>query len=165
MAIITAGTGGTITANTIEGQIWQLIHLIQNGERIDSASSERFTFIKDDSFIMSGNWSLPARLVRDAATGLFSDSVAAFAPGAIPFTAGTGGTIRSTTLGQYFLDCVKYAMVWQAQATKNPQALQRFTLLFNAGNLEYSGTFLSPYTTVLGAGGTITETATEWLLT
>ncbi len=163
MATITPGTGGTINATTIEGQVWQLLHLIQNGER--STEEERFTFAKDDTFIMTGNWSLPATFTRDIVTGLFTDTAAPYQPGGIVFTPGTNPTIKGLSLSQYFLDCIKYVMIWQNSGVKNPQTLKRFSLIFNADNLEYSGTFQIPYTAVLGAGGGISESATEWLIT
>lgn len=164
MAVITPGTGSTITATTIEGQLWQLIHLIQNGERL-SPDAERFRFTKDDTFIMSGNFIIPATFTRNNATGLFVDAASTYQPGGVAFSSGTSGTIVSTTLAQYFIDAVSYAVTWQNNVTKNPQNFKRITLNFSATELEYSGTIALPYTTILGAGGIIQETATEWLIT
>ena len=164
MAVIAPGTGSTITAITIEGQLWQLVHLIQNGERL-SPDAERFRFTKDDTFIMSGSFTIPAAFTRNNATGLFVDAATSYQPGNVAFTAGTSGTIVSTTLAQYFIDAVSFGIVWQNNVAKNPQNFKRITLNFNATELEYSGTLALPYTTILGAGGVITETATEWLIT
>lgn len=49
MATITAGTGATINATTIEGQLWQLVHLINSAEK--GLSPQRISTTKSDDFI------------------------------------------------------------------------------------------------------------------
>ncbi|MEG4501291.1 hypothetical protein QUB05_21035 [Microcoleus sp. F10-C6] len=164
MAKITIGTGGTFKGDSVEAQLWEGLHHYQNGER-GITEQEKFSFTKDDTFILSGSWSLPASLSFNSSTGIFTDAASNYLPGGLTFTPPTGGTIKGQTLAQYFLDCVKYAIVWQNSKEKNPQGFNRVTLNFNANELTYSGTIALPYTTVLNGLGGVIETATEWLTT
>lgn len=165
MATITPGTGSTINATTIEGQLWQLIHLYQNAERIDAASTNRIEFTKDDRFIMSGSFTIPGALIYVPATGVFTEVATPYLPNTL-FTAGSPlGTIKATTLSQYFIDVIMYLVVWQNNGNKNTQGLKNITCKFDYNAAEFSGTFNLPYTTTIGAGGIISESAIEWLLT
>lgn len=165
MAVITPGTGATINATTIEGQLWQLIHLIQNAERLITDSTERFNSTKDDTFIMSGSFNIPATITYNSSTGVFTPSAAIYLPNTT-FTAGNPlGTIKGATLAQYFVDVCNYCVVWQNNTSKNPKEATNVTLRLNHNTLLYEGEFKLPYTTVLGSNGSITETATEWLTT
>lgn len=164
MATITPGTGSTINSTTIEGQLWQLIHFIQNAERA-STETERFKATKDDTFILDGDFTLPGTVAYNATTGTFVESALPYLPG-VTFNAGSPvGTIKSTSFSQYFIDVIKYIGVWQTNGNKNPQSLRYVTLKFDYQTLEYEGTFKCPYTTALAANGTIAETASEWLTT
>ena len=162
MAVITPGSGSTINALTIEGQLWQLIHHIQNGENI--SGEQRFNFAKDDTGILTGTFTIPAIFTR-LANSTFADTAGIYQPGGIAFVPGTGGTIIATTLAQYFIDAVSYAVIWQNNKLKNPLGLSRISLSFSATALEYTGGITLPYSTVLGANGVVTESAIEWLTT
>ncbi|MEG4323603.1 MULTISPECIES: hypothetical protein [unclassified Microcoleus] len=164
MATITAGTGATINATTIEGQIWQLIHFIQNGERGNS-ESERFTGKKTDTFVMEGEFTIPGGLIYTPATGLFALAAAPYLS-SLTFAPGSPlGTIKGATLAQYFIDAVSYAVAWQNNNSKNNNSLTNITLDFDYNTQLYSGTFKLPYNTALSANGSVVETAAEWLLT
>lgn len=165
MAAITPGTSSTINSTIIKGQLWQLIHLYQNAERSDTESTNRFESVKDDSFVMTGKFTIPGNLVWTPATGTFTNF-------AIPYLAATNfnagnplGTIKATTLSQYFIDCILYVIAWQNNGAKNTQSLTNVTCKFDMNTRVYSGTFNLPYITTIGAGGIISESATEWLLT
>lgn len=162
MATITPGSGGTINATTIEGQLWQLIHLINNAER--GLSEQRIVTSKSDDFILSGDFTMPAVITFAVGTGVFTESAAPYLP-TTTFAVGTGGTITGATLSQYFIDVVKYVIAWQNTPAKNTQALTNVTLSLDFSALEYRGTINLPYTTTIGTGGAIAETATEWLIT
>lgn len=165
MATITPGTGSTINATTIEGQLWQLVHLYQNAERADTESTNRFESTKDDSFVMDGKFTIPGNLIWTPATGVFADVATPYLPNTT-FNAGNPlGTIKSTTLSQYFIDVILYIITWQNNGSKNTQTLTNVTCTFNTNTRVYSGTFQLPYVTTIGAGGIISESATEWLLT
>ncbi|NQE35203.1 hypothetical protein [Microcoleus asticus] len=164
MATVTAGTGATVNATTIEGQLWQLSHLINSAEK--GLTPQRLNMTKSDEFILEGDFTIPGQVVYNASTGTFSDSAVPYLS-TLTFTAGSPvGTIKSTTLSQYFIDVVNYIIHWQNQpTTKNPNNLTNCTLSFDYNSLEYAGTIVLPYTSTMGANGSIIETATEWLTT
>ncbi|MEG4577971.1 hypothetical protein QUA56_35795 [Microcoleus sp. N3A4] len=163
MAIVTAGTGATANGTTIEGQLSQLTHLINSAEK--GLASQRFNITKSDDFILEGDFTIPGQVVYAPSTGIFADSATPYLP-AITFTAGSPvGTIKSTTLSQYFIDVVSYIIQWQNQPAKNPNNLTNCTLSFDYNSLEYAGTIILPYTSTMGTNGSIIETATEWLTT
>lgn len=165
MATITPGTDATINATTIEGQLWQLVHYIQSAELTETTSTDRIQSSKDDSFVMTGNFTIPGSFAYSPITGNFSLSATPYMP-AIPFTVGTiPGTIKGATLTQYFIDVISYIVAWQNNPLKNTQALSRITLAFNYNKQEYSGTFNLPFTSTIGVLGSVSEQATEWLLT
>lgn len=165
MATITPGTGATINATTIEGQLFQLIHFINNAENSLGGDTNNFSLDKDEEGILTSTFKLSGQFLFTPATGIFTESTIPYLA-SVPFSPGTPlGTIKSITLAQYFIDCVSYAVIWQNNLTKNPQKVIGATLNF-AYNSEptYTGNISLPYITTLSAGG-ITETATEWLLT
>lgn len=165
MATIISGTESTCNATTIEGQLWQLIHLIQNAERLITDSTERFSSTKDDTFIMSGSFNIPAAMAYNSSTGIFVPSAALYLA-TTTFTPGNPlGTIKGVTLAQYFIDVCNYIITWQNNAAKNPQGATNVTLRLNHNTLLYEGEFKLPYTVALGSNGSVTEAATEWLIT
>jgi hypothetical protein len=165
MATVTPGTGSTISATTIEGQLFQLCHFINSLESNTSGGENKFSLDKSEDGILSSTFTLQGQLTYTAATGLFAEGALPYYSTAT-FNAGNPlGTIKSTTLAQYFIDCCLYALVLQRNKAKNPQQVTGVTLDFDFTEGVYSGSLSLPYSTTLGSGGIVTETATEWLLT
>ena len=163
MATVTAGTGGTVNATTIEGQLWQLTHLINSAEK--GLAAQRFNISKSDDLILEGDFTIPGQVVYTPSTGVFSNSASPYLP-TLTFNPGSPvGTIKATTLSQYFIDVVNYIVHWQNQPAKNPNSLTNCTLTFDYNSLEYAGRIILPYTSSMGVNGSIIETATEWLIT
>jgi hypothetical protein len=164
MAGITVGTGCTFTGASIEKQLWQEIHYIQNAERI-STEEERFTSTKDDTFLMKGRFTIPGALNYNPSTGLFYPIAIPYLPNTV-FSAGSPlGTIKGTFLSQYFVDTVQYIVHWQNNPVKNPASNYNLSMTFDYSTLTFTGEFSLPYTVGLGVEGSITETATDWLTT
>lgn len=163
MAKITAGTGATSNADNIEGQLWQLTHLINNAEK--DLPIQRLNMSKSDDFILQGDFTMPGQIIYDPSTGTFTTTTTPYLP-EITFSPGSPiGTIKGTTLSQYFINVVSYIVNWQNKKDKNPNSLTNCTLNFDYNALQYSGTLILPYTVVMGANGSIVETAIEWLTT
>lgn len=164
MAAITPGSGATINALTIEGQLFQLIHWINNAEAIAGGDANKFSLSKDDDAILTSSFTLAGQFIYTPATGAFAESAMPYLPSA-PFNPGSPlGTIKGDTLAQYFIDAMSYALVWQNNLTKNPQKLTGVQLDFDYQTLIYTGSLSLPFVTTLTTNG-ITEVATEWLLT
>lgn len=163
MAIVTAGASATINATTIEGQLFQLVHLINSAEK--GLAAQRFNISKNDDFILEGDFTIPGQVAYTPSTGIFSDSASPYLS-TLTFSAGSPvGTIKATTLSQYFIDVVNYIIHWQNQPTQNPNNLTNCTLTFDYNSLEYAGRIVLPYSSTMGTNGSIIETATEWLTT
>lgn len=163
MATVTAGTDETINAKTIEGKLFQIAHLINSAEK--GLAVQRLNITKSDDLILEGDFTVPGTVTYNISTGLFSIAAAPYLP-ELPFSAGSPvGTIKATTLSQYFIDVISYIIYWQNQPAKNPNNFTNCTLNFDCNSLEYSGRIILPYASTLGQNGSIIETATEWLVT
>jgi len=163
MATVTAGTNETVNATTIEGKLFQLTHLINSAEK--GLAVQRLNITKSDELILEGNFTIPGTVTYNASTGIFSDAAAPYLP-TLTFSAGSPvGTIKATTLSQYFIDVISYIVHWQNQSAKNPNNLTNCTLSFDYNSLEYVGRIILPYSSTLGQSGSIVEVATEWLIT
>src|SRR6476620_1805856 len=163
MATITAGTNSTINGDKIETQLWQVIHLINSAEK--GLATQRFNISKSDDFILEGDFTIPGKVTYNSSTGTFSLSAKPYLS-TLTFSAGSPvGTIKATTLSQYFIDVISYIIHWQNQPAKNPNSLTNCTLSFDYNSLEYSGRIILPYSSSMGTNGSIIETATEWLTT
>jgi len=163
MATVTAGSGETANATTIEGKLFQVTHLINSAEK--GLAAQRLNITKSDDLILEGDFTIPGTVTYNASTGVFSIAAAPYLP-TLPFSAGSPvGTIKATTLSQYFIDVISYIVHWQNQSAKNPNSLTNCTLSFDYNSLEYVGRIILPYTSTLGQNGSIIETATEWLIT
>ncbi|WP_377478903.1 MAG: hypothetical protein P2A85_09155 [Microcoleus anatoxicus] len=165
MAVITPGTGATINAPTIEGQLFQLLHLINAAESAVGGSDNKFSLDKSEEGILSSTFKLPGQIVYTPATGTFVESPLPYLP-TLTFTAGSPvGTIKSTTLSTYFIECCLYLLTWQRNGAKNTQKVTGIALDFDYADASYSGSLSLPYVSSLGSNGAISESATEWLLT
>ena len=165
MATITPGTGATINATTIEGQLFQLLHFINNAESIAGGDFNNFSLEKSEDGILTSAFTLSGQFLYTPATGIYTESTTPYLA-STAFTAGSPlGTIKGTTLAQYFIDAISYALVWQKNVTKNPQKVTGVQMTFDYSLCTFSGNLSLPYATSLGANGTISENATEWLIT
>lgn len=165
MASITPGTGATINAPSIEGQLFQLIHFINNAEAIAGGDFNNFSLEKSEDGILTSSFTLAGQYLYTPATGVYAESATPYLA-STPFTAGTpAGTIKGITLAQYFVDAVSYALVWQKNTIKNPQKVTGVQMSFDYQNCIFSGSLSLPYATFLGVSGAVSESATEWLIT
>ncbi len=163
MATVTAGTNETANATTIEGKLFQVAHLINSAEK--GLAVQKINITKSDDLILEGDFTIPGTVTYNNSTGIFSVAAEPYLP-TLSFSAGSPvGTIKATTLSQYFIDVVSYIVHWQNQPAKNPNNLTNCTLNFDYNSLEYAGRILLPYTSILGENGSIIEAATEWLIT
>ncbi|MEG4058552.1 MULTISPECIES: hypothetical protein [unclassified Microcoleus] len=165
MAVIVSGTDETFTGTKLEDKLWQAIHHIQNGEKLITDSTERFNVSKDDTFNLTGDFTLPGALVWNESTATFKEEATPYLS-SLAFTPGSpSGTFKATTLSQYFIDLIKYCIMKQNLQATTPAGLKNVTLEFDYNLLLFSGTFKLPYTVELSADGAIIERAVEWIVT
>lgn len=146
MAIITPGENATISATTVEGQLWQWIQWVQRAESnpaINTLGENRVTGSKDlDSGIFSGNWSLPCSLVLlpDGTQKITGNEYLT----GLTFTPGEPkGTFKSINWGSYGLEVIEYIIALQLLQPSN--RTPNITASFNANSRTYSGTFRLPF--------------------
>jgi|AGSF01.1.fsa_nt_gi hypothetical protein len=163
MAIVTPGTGATITASTIEGQLFQLVHFINNAEAV-SAIYNTFSLSKGEDGTMESAFSLTGTFSIALDGSSFLELPSPYLT-TVPFTPGTTiGTIKGDILSEYFINACKYALVLQRNAAKNPQKITGIELTFDFTSATYAGKISLPYASSIGVNGSISEIATEWLL-
>lgn len=162
MAIITTGVGATITASTIEGQLFQLVHFINTAETV-SAIYNTFSLLKGENGIMESTFSLNGTFSIATDGNSFLELPSPYLA-TVTFSPGTGGTIKGDTLSEYFVNCCKHALVLQRSAAKNPQKVMGVELSFDFTSATYAGKLSLPYASSIGVNGAISEIAIEWLL-
>jgi len=155
MATITPGTGATINASTIEGQLFQLLHFINNAEAIAGGDFNNFSLEKSEDGILTSAFSLSGQYLYIPATGTYTESATLYLASAIFLPGNPSGNIKGATLAQYFIDAISYALVWQKNVVKNPQKVTGVQMSFDFSTCTYSGNLSLPYATSLGTNGTI----------
>jgi hypothetical protein len=165
MAVITAGTAGTINATTIEGQLFQLVHWINSVEALAGGDSNKFSLSKGDNGLLDSGFTLDGQLTYNSVTGIFTESPMPYLSSAIFLPGTILGTIKGASFSEYFINACLYALVWQRNIAKNTQRVIGVNLDFNYETSVFSGKLSLPYTSTIDTGGVISESAIEWLLT
>lgn len=164
MATIIPGVEATINASTIEGQLFQLVHFINNAESVAGGDFNKFSLTKGEDGILTSDFALDGQLIYDNTIGKATENAVPYLASTI-FTPGTTpGTIKGATLAQYFIDACLYMVVWQRNSIKNPQKITAATLKFDYSTATYTGNLSLPYSVTIGNGG-IVESAIEVFLT
>jgi hypothetical protein len=163
MASITAGSGATIGATTVEGQFLQLIEYYQTLESLAGNITNFFAGTYDsDTLIFTGNFQIPVKFVDQLNLTFTGDpDVGGFPSGT--FTPGTGGTFTAPLAINYFIQVVCKLISLQKDLAKNPQKTQNVTATLNLNTSLLSGNFAIPYTKVATATG-ISLSAASYLL-
>jgi hypothetical protein len=106
MAIVTAGVKETANATTIEGKLFQMAHLINSAEK--GLAVQKLNVTKTDDLILEADFTMPGTVTYNTSMGTFSVAAAPYLP-TLSFSAGSPvGTIKGTTLSQYFIDVISY---------------------------------------------------------
>lgn len=163
MANITAGTGATLAATTIEGLFIQLIEYFQSLEAAAGNTTNFFAGTYDsDTLIFSGNFSIPVKLNDPVNLVLVGDPDAGSFPSGT-FTPGTGGTFTAPLAINFFIQVISRLMTLQNDFSKNPQKVSNVTASVNLNRNLLTGSFTVPYTKQATATG-IAINAASYLL-
>lgn len=161
MAIITAGTGATIQASTLEGQFIQTIEYFQELEQTGGNTTSYFSGSYDsDTRLFDGSFNVPVSLTGTAIA--FVGKTEGFLTGT--FTPGSGGTFTAATALDYFLQVLARFIKWQTDPAKNPTLDKNMTASINIATSVLSGNFNLPFTKAMTPSG-ISFTPKEYLLT
>lgn len=100
MASFTPGTGATVTATTLENQLFTLISLIQSIEFDPAKNDKTVNAISGttdtDTNLLNGSAQIYAQMLRDSSTGEINISYPNPYTGVI-YTEGTGGDSKNTS--------------------------------------------------------------------
>ncbi|MGI8502042.1 MAG: hypothetical protein ACR2LR_13025 [Hassallia sp.] len=166
MAVITLGSGSTFKALTAEGLLLEVITYLQNQELNISTNSFNKDFIKLsynlDTMIAVGSFAIPAIQSIDA-NGQITIAGSDYLEN-ITFTPGDGGTFKSLTLSQYFLEIVAYLQIKENNPTANPQTENNVFSSYDGDEKTFSGTINLPLLVSFNDTGNPIITAKEYLL-
>lgn len=167
MAAIAPGSGGSLKSTTAESALVESILFLKQCER-DSAKNPNGTqavnyAITDSGQTFSGDFSISA---TQTLTGTGSLAIAANPYlTSTGFTAGSGGTFKSTTIESTVLEVLMYLQFLEADATKNTNGRNFVTGTYNSDTRIYRGTFSLPVAVAIGPNGEAIVTANEYLQT
>lgn len=167
MAKITVGTGGTLKADSVEGQLQELSTYLQIGEFNALNNPNGIDNIVGNHFQNTGTFSATFTIPVDqaiSATGQViytaNDYLTNF-----QFLPGTGGTFKSTTCAGCFVEAVIYTQLLERDSTLNPGKYNYVTGTFNSDSTVFSGSINLPVTVTVNESGSIVYTVQEYLLT
>lgn len=139
MAIITPGTGGTLKKSTAEGQLLELLTLLQITEAQFTNTLDAIQISYNlDLLIASSVFAIPASesidgngaIIRTASNYLTS----------LTFSPGTGGTFKSANAAQYLMELIGYLQSRENDPAKNPSNFNKITSNFDGDTNLFSGT-------------------------
>ncbi|MBE9164186.1 hypothetical protein [Tychonema sp. LEGE 06208] len=163
MTNITAGTGATITATTIEGQFLQLIEYFQALESAAGNTTNFFAGTYDsDTLTFTGNFQVPIKSGDSLSLNFVGDPDAASFPSGT-FSAGTTGTFTAPLAIDYFIQVVNRLISTQNDLAKNPTKLENISATLNLNRKQLSGNFSVPYTKAATSTGISINAATYLL--
>jgi hypothetical protein len=163
---INLGANSFFKSVTAEALLLEVITYIQNKELSLSSNSTNKDFVQVtynlNNMTAVGSFTIPAiQSINDAGQVLTSGSD--YLQG-ITFTPGDGGTFKSLSLSQYFLEIVTYLQIKEADLLLNPQNENNIFSSYDADDKIFSGTISLPLTISFDELGRPVITAKEYLL-
>jgi hypothetical protein len=165
MTQTTPGTGATLKANTIEGQLLELVTFLKLAEQTPAKNPNSRNFIgiviNSGTLIANISFSIPAtpginssgQLITTATTYLQNTG----------FTPGTGGTFLSTSPEAYLLELITSLQINEANTTKNPAQANNVSATYSSDELLFEGSASLPIEISLQPDGSIKLIADEYL--
>lgn len=146
MASITAGTGATITAPTIEsfftGAIWLLQNLEADTTRNPSGVNNVTSSISDDTRSLTATINFNATVDDDSSgKAVFTviDYLTTPSGGTAHWTAGTGGTITNATIQGAIFEAARLIDKLENQVVNNPTSKKCISYTISSGDVGSNG--------------------------
>ena len=139
MATITAGSGGSITATTLESFFVAAIRRLQTLEKNPTYNPSALNYVtstvSDDSSSFSATVNFPLSYVTDG-DGISNFTVEDYLTNATPqYSAGSGGTITASNLVKAIFEAALRLAALEIQPAKNPQGLNCISWTINKNEL------------------------------
>lgn len=168
MATITPGTGGTLKSTTLEGALCEALKLLKGYEQ-DSTKNPanlNYVFSYNQDFVtnkIDATWSIPVQRLIDT-TGGTTYKCAEYLTN-VGYAAGSGGTLKSTTLANVVLEISERIQELEANPLKNTRALNQLTGSVQMDSLTFTGSFSGAIIGTPNTSGKTETTISEYLLT
>jgi hypothetical protein len=159
MTAIIPGSGASISAATLEGQLLELAVFLKIAEQSPSKNPNSRNFIgitfNLSTLIASITFSLPASPGVNSATPYLQNT---------GFTPGSGGTFLSANPEAYFMELVTALQINEANTAKNPALANNVSAVYDSDEQLFDGTATLPIEVSLQLDGSIKTIADEYLL-
>ncbi|MCC5620715.1 hypothetical protein [Nostoc sp. CHAB 5715] len=166
MVAITVGTGATFKSGTAEGHLLEISTYLQIQEKNLASNSTGKDFIQVtynlNDMVTGISFSIPADQ-SIGSSGQILTNASDYLQG-ITFTPGSGGTFKSTTLSQYFLEVITYLQIKENANASNPQLVNNISSSYAGDEKLVSGTISLPILVSFDDTGHPIISAIEYLL-
>ena len=167
MATITPGTGGTIKAPTLEGQIIEALVLARLTERDSTKNPQNRNYIQCSTNLNTSTFTFNASLPLEQTInpqGQVTYIVPDYFVG-LTFNAGTGGTFKSSNIAAYIMEVITYAQNLEAITSKNPTGANNVNGTIDTDTTLFSCSGTLPITFSQNTLGDTILTASKYLET
>ena len=163
MTRITRGEDGTLKATTAEGQILELLTILQKLEKEKDAEDRVQITYNINTFSVTGSFSIPA-IQQINPSGQLVISAFEYIKD-IAFNPGRNGTLKSTTATQYLIELVIYLQIGEQNPKANPNNENRISAQYDTDEKLFTGTVNLGMSVDADGSGRIVVSAVEYLLT
>jgi hypothetical protein len=166
MTAIIPGSGASISAATLEGQLLELAVFLKIAEQSPSKNPNSRNFIgitfNLSTLIASITFSLPASPGVNSSGQLLTTATPYLQN--TGFTPGSGGTFLSANPEAYFMELVTALQINEANTAKNPALANNVSAVYDSDEQLFDGTATLPIEVSLQLDGSIKTIADEYLL-
>lgn len=166
MVAITIGSGSFFKSITAEEHLLEICTYMQNQERNLSSNTTGKDFMQVsynlNDMVTGISFSVPAEQSIDTAGKVVTNAIDYLQN--ISFTPGDGGTFKSITLSEYFLEVVTFLQIKEGSNTTNPQLANNVSSSYDADDKLFSGSISLPLSVNFDVNGHPVIIATQYLL-
>ncbi|NEU76946.1 hypothetical protein PI95_031735 [Hassallia byssoidea VB512170] len=167
MTTIILGTGcNPFKTTTAEAHLLEIITYLQDKELDITSNPSNKDFVQVtynlNSMIAIGNFAIPANQSISGSGNIITTAIN-YLEG-IDFNPGDGGTFKSLTWSEYFLEVITYLQIKEADPTKNPNSDNNVLSNYDADDKRYTGSITLPIVVTFNDLGLPVIRAKEYLL-
>lgn len=166
MATFTPG-GGTLKSTTLENALVEGLMLLRSKEldtTINPANENKVNFSIDQTLVLSGTATFTAQETVSSTDGSINWNTNNYLGAGFVFSAGSGGTVKSTNLPAAIIEIAKRMQLLEAQTAKNQSGLNRINLTYDSDAATVTLTFEAALVITIATDGKTQLQATSYLL-
>ena len=138
MTRITRGSDSTLRSQNAEGQILELLTILQKLEKEKAAEDRVQITYNINNFSVSGSFSIPA-IQQISSSGQLVISAFEYIKD-IAFDPGNGGTFKSATATQYLIELITFLQIVEQNPRTNPNNENRISAQYDTDEKLFTGT-------------------------